>query len=145
MKKSIEFSLVPDENKLYNAKMFKDNSLFKEEKVDAETMKYYMLQKMSEKELINLRTAVKLFKTKKIKLHLKGTKLKNFIIQSSKIETKELLKIYSIPANSYEEALAILNKKNSKDYLVEKKNFKTEEPEFITMLNIEEQNEQNKL
>ena len=71
--------------------------------------------------------------------------MKNFIIQSSKIETKELLKIYSIHANSYEEALSILNKKNSNDYLVEKKNFKTEEPEFITMLNIEEQNEQNKL
>ena len=71
--------------------------------------------------------------------------MKNFIIQSSKIETKELLKIYSIPANSYEEALSILNKKNSKDYLVEKKNFKTEEPEFITMLNIEALNEQNKL
>ena len=63
--------------------------------------------------------------------------MKNFIIQSSKIETKELLKIYSIPANSYEEALSILNKKNSKDYLVEKKNFKTEEPELITMLNVE--------
>ena len=63
--------------------------------------------------------------------------MKNFIIQSSKIETKELLKIYSIPANSYEEALSILNKKNSKDYLVEKKKFKTEEPELITMLNIE--------
>ena len=63
--------------------------------------------------------------------------MKNFIIQSSKIETKELLKIYSIPANSYEEALSILNKKNSNDYLVEKKNFKTEEPELITMLNIE--------
>ena len=63
--------------------------------------------------------------------------MKNFIIQSSKIETKELLKIYSIPANSYEEALAILNKKNSNDYLVEKKNFKTEEPEFITILNAE--------
>ena len=63
--------------------------------------------------------------------------MKNFIIQSSKIETKELLKIYSIPANSYEEALAIINKKNSNDYLVEKKKFKTEEPEFITMLNIE--------
>ena len=71
--------------------------------------------------------------------------MKNFIIQSSKIETKELLKIYSITANSYEEALAILNKKNSKDYLVEKKNFKTEEPEFITMLNVEAWNEQNKL
>lgn len=71
--------------------------------------------------------------------------MKNFIIQSSKIETKELLKIYSIPANSYEEALSILNKKNSKDYLVEKKNFKTEEPELITMLNIEAWNEQNKL
>ena len=71
--------------------------------------------------------------------------MKNFIIQSSKIETKELLKIYSIPANSYEEALSILNKKNSNDYLVEKKNFKTEEPEFITMLNIEAWNEQNKL
>ena len=26
MKKSIEFSLVPDENKLYNAKMFKEDS-----------------------------------------------------------------------------------------------------------------------
>mgnify|MGYP006331060341 FL=1 len=71
--------------------------------------------------------------------------MKNFIIQSSKIETKELLKIYSIPANSYEEALSILNKKNSNDYLVEKKNFKTEEPELITMLNIEAWNEQNKL
>ena len=71
--------------------------------------------------------------------------MKNFIIQSSKIETKELLKIYSIPANSYEEALSILNKKNSRDYLVEKKRFKTEEPEFITMLNIEAWNEQNKL
>ena len=71
--------------------------------------------------------------------------MKKFIIQSSKIETKELLKIYSIPANSYEEALSILNKKNSKDYLVEKKNFKTEEPELITMLNIEAWNEQNKL
>ena len=55
--------------------------------------------------------------------------MKNFRIQSSKIE--------SIPANSYEEALSILNKKNSKDYLVEKKNFKTEEPELITILNIE--------
>ena len=63
--------------------------------------------------------------------------MKNFIIQSSKIEKKELLKIYSIPANSYEEALSILNKKNSKDYLVEKKKFKTEEPEVIIMLNIE--------
>ena len=71
--------------------------------------------------------------------------MKNFIIQSSKIETKELLKIYSIPANSYEEALSILNKKNSKDYLVEKKNFKTEEPKLIIMLNIEAWNEQNKL
>ena len=63
--------------------------------------------------------------------------MKNFTIQSSKIETKELLKIYSIPANSYEEALSILNKKNSKDYLVEKKNFKTEEPEVVSLLNIE--------
>ena len=63
--------------------------------------------------------------------------MKNFIIQSSKIETKELLKIYSIPANSYEEALAIINKKNSKDYLVEKKNFKTEEQEFVSILNVE--------
>ena len=71
--------------------------------------------------------------------------MKNFIIQSSKIETKELLKIYSIPANSYEEALSILNKKNSKDYLVEKKNFKTEEPEVVSLLNVEAWNEQNKL
>ena len=71
--------------------------------------------------------------------------MKNFIIQSSKIETKELLKIYSIPANSYEEALSILNKKNSKDYLVEKKKFKTEEPEFVSILNVEAWNEQNKL
>ena len=71
--------------------------------------------------------------------------MKNFIIQSSKIETKELLKIYSIPANSYEEALSILNKKNLNDYLVEKKNFKTEEPEVVSLLNVEAWNEQNKL
>ena len=63
--------------------------------------------------------------------------MKNFIIQSSKTERKELLKIYSIPANSYEEALAILNKKNSNDYLVEKKKFKTEEPEVVSLLNAE--------
>ena len=63
--------------------------------------------------------------------------MKNFIIQSSKIEKKELLKIYSIPANSYEEALSILNKKNSNDYLVEKKKFKTKEPEFVSILNVE--------
>ena len=63
--------------------------------------------------------------------------MKNFTIQSSKIETKELLKIYSIPANSYEEALAILNKKNQNDYLVEKKKFKTEEPEVVSLLNAE--------
>ena len=63
--------------------------------------------------------------------------MKNFIIQSSKVETKELLKIYSIPANSYEEALSILNKKNLNDYLVEKKKFKTEEPEVVSILNVE--------
>ena len=63
--------------------------------------------------------------------------MKNFTIQSSKIETKELLKIYSIPANSYEEALAIQKKKNSNDYLVEKKKFKTEEPEVVSLLNTE--------
>ena len=63
--------------------------------------------------------------------------MKNFTIQSSKIETKELLKIYSIPANSYEEALAIQKKKNSNDYLVEKKKFKTEEPEVVSLLNAE--------
>ena len=63
--------------------------------------------------------------------------MKNFIIQSSKIETRELLKIYSITANSYEEALSILNKKNSNNYLVEKKKFKTEEPEVVSLLNAE--------
>ena len=71
IKKSIEFNLILDENKEYNVKMFHNETQVREENIDSQTMKHYLSGKFSEKELTNIRTAVKLFKTKKIKLHLK--------------------------------------------------------------------------
>ena len=71
MKKSIEFNLIPDENKLYDAKMFHNETQVREENIDSPTMKYYLSGKFSNKELNQARLAIKMFKSKKIKLHLK--------------------------------------------------------------------------
>ena len=71
MKKSIHISLVPDEKKEFEAKMFKDDNLVKEEKITADEFKNYMNLKIDEQSLKKSREAIKLFKVKNIKIHLK--------------------------------------------------------------------------
>ena len=71
MKKSIHISLVPDENKNFKAEMFKDENLVKEEKITADEFKNYMNSKIDEQSLKKAREAIKLFKVKNIKIHLK--------------------------------------------------------------------------
>lgn len=71
IKKSIEFNLIPDENKEYNVKMFHNETQVREENIDSPTMKHYLSGKFSDKELDQARLMIKMFKSKKIKLHLK--------------------------------------------------------------------------
>ena len=71
MKKSIHISLVPDEKKEFRAEMFKDDNLVKEEKITADEFKNYMNSKIDEQSLKKAREAIKLFKVKNIKIHLK--------------------------------------------------------------------------
>ena len=71
IKKSIEFNLIPDENKEYNVKMFHNETQVREENIDSPTMKHYLSGKFSDKELNQARLMIKMFKSKKIKLHLK--------------------------------------------------------------------------
>ena len=71
IKKSIEFNLIPDENKEYNVKMFHNETQVREENIDSQTMKHYLSNKFSDKELDQTRLMIKMFKSKKIKLHLK--------------------------------------------------------------------------
>ena len=42
IKKSIEFNLIPDENKEYNVKMFHNETQVREENIDSPTMKHYL-------------------------------------------------------------------------------------------------------
>lgn len=71
MKKSVHISLIPDENKNFKAEMFKDENLVKEEKITADEFKNYMNSKIDEQSLKKAREAIKLFKVKNIKIHLK--------------------------------------------------------------------------
>lgn len=71
MKKSIEFNLTPNEEKLYEVEMFYDNKLVKKENVTAEEMKNYMSSKIENDELSKLRKITSIMKVKKIKLNLK--------------------------------------------------------------------------
>ena len=71
MKKSIEFNLYPNKEKLYEVEMFHDNKLVKKEKVTAEEMKNYMSSKLENDELSKLRKITSIMKVKKIKLNLK--------------------------------------------------------------------------
>ena len=71
MKKSIEFNLYPNKEKLYEVEMFHDNKLVKKEKVTAEEIKDYMSSKLENDELSKLRKITSIMKVKKIKLNLK--------------------------------------------------------------------------
>lgn len=71
MKKSIEFNLSPNKEKLYEVEMFHHNKLVKKENVTAEEMKNYMSSKLENDELSKLRKITSIMKVKKIKLNLK--------------------------------------------------------------------------
>ena len=58
IKKSIEFNLIPDENKEYNVKMFHNETQVREENIDSPTMKHYLSGKFSDKELNQARLMI---------------------------------------------------------------------------------------
>ena len=51
--------------------MFHNETQVREENIDSQTMKHYLSGKFSDKELDQARLMIKMFKSKKIKLHLK--------------------------------------------------------------------------
>ena len=51
--------------------MFHNETQVREENIDSQTMKHYLSNKFSDKELSQARLMIKMFKSKKIKLHLK--------------------------------------------------------------------------
>jgi len=71
MKKSVSLSLIPNDNKEFNADMFHDDKLVKQASLTQSELKAFMESKVPEDEIKNLKLAIKLFKSKKIKLHLK--------------------------------------------------------------------------
>ena len=71
MNKSVSISLVKDENNLYHADMLIDDAIVKQADLTQQELANYMKEKL-EPEMLNIsRLAIKLFKCKKIKLHLK--------------------------------------------------------------------------
>lgn len=71
MNKSVHISLVQDENKQYHADMLVDNSIVKQADLTQQELKDYMQEKLEPEVLSMSRIAIKLFKSKQIKLHLK--------------------------------------------------------------------------
>lgn len=71
MNKSISISLTKDENNLYHADMSIDNTIVKQADITQQELANYMQEKLEPEVLTTSRLAIKLFKSKKIKLHLK--------------------------------------------------------------------------
>ena len=71
MEKSVSISLVKDENSMYHADMLIDYEIVKQADLTQQELANYMQEKL-EPEVLNVsRLAIKLFKCKQIKLHLK--------------------------------------------------------------------------
>ena len=71
MSKSVSISLVKDENSMYHADMSIDDTIVKQADLTQHELANYMQEKL-EPEVLNVsRLAIKLFKCKQIKLHLK--------------------------------------------------------------------------
>lgn len=71
MNKSVSISLVKDENSMYHADMSIDTNIVKQAELTKQELANYMQEKL-EPEVLNIsRLAIKLFKCKQIKLHLK--------------------------------------------------------------------------
>ena len=71
MNKSVSISLVKNENNLYHADMSIDNTIVKEADLTQQELSNYMQEKLEPEVLTTSRLAIKLFKCKQIKLHLK--------------------------------------------------------------------------
>ena len=71
MNKSVSISLVKDNNSMYHADMSIDDTIVKQADLTQQELANYMQEKLEQEVLAMSRIAIKLFKTKKIKLHLK--------------------------------------------------------------------------
>lgn len=71
MNKSVHISLVPNENKEYHADMLIDNTIVKQADLTQKELSDYMQEKLEPEVIAMSRIAIKLFKSKQIKLHLK--------------------------------------------------------------------------
>ena len=71
MSKSVSILLVKDENNMYHADMLIDDTIVKQADLTQQELSNYMKEKLESEVLITSRLAIKLFKCKQIKLHLK--------------------------------------------------------------------------
>lgn len=71
MNKSVSISLVKDENSMYHADMLIDDAIVKQADLTQQELANYMQEKLDDEALNISRLAIKLFKSKQIKLHLK--------------------------------------------------------------------------
>ena len=71
MNKSVYISLVKDNNSMYHADMLINDTIVKQADLTQQELSNYMQEKL-EPEVLNIsRLAIKLFKSRKIKLYLK--------------------------------------------------------------------------
>lgn len=71
MNKSVSISLVKDENNMYHADMSIDDTIVKKADLTQQELANYMKEKLEPEVLTTSRLAIRLFKCKQIKLHLK--------------------------------------------------------------------------
>ena len=71
MNKSVSISLAKDNNSMYHADMLIDDTIVKQVELTKQELANYMQEKLEPEVLITSRLAIKLFKSKKIKLYLK--------------------------------------------------------------------------
>ena len=71
MSKSVSILLVKDENNMYHADMSIDDTIVKQADLTQQELSNYMQEKLDDETLNISRLAIKLFKSRKIKLHLK--------------------------------------------------------------------------
>ena len=71
MNKSVSILLVKDENSMYHADMSIDDTIVKQADLTQQELSNYMKEKLEPEVLTTSRLAIRLFKCKQIKLHLK--------------------------------------------------------------------------
>ena len=71
MNKSVSILLVKDNNNMYHADMLIDDTIVKQADLTQQELSNYMKEKLEPEVLTTSRLAIKLFKCKQIKLHLK--------------------------------------------------------------------------